>query len=574
MNRLAAVLFFLVSVLPVSGQLIQKKSKGESEYNDALQAFKQGRYDVAMAKFAPLTRDYSNQERSVYSHFYYASAAQHQNKDKEGWNMLQQLLSRYPNWAQKDEVFYLAGHLNFKLKHYYKAMDYLHRIGTSSFQKDVAGLKQHYLSEIKDLGTLKGLHKQFPNDRILASTLVKGIYAKSPPSKSEADLAKNLTTRFKLSGGKGAESEDKDDRLSLKEREKKDKKHFDVAVLLPFRVDAFDAGTRNRNNQYVFDYFQGLLMAQKELKKERIDLRIHSFDIGNTKNSVFDLTKDEVFLNADLVLGPLYPETSEEAAEYSRASGVPVVNPLSTDAKLLTKKYPLYFLAHPSLGLQARQVARVAEGIDPSVIAAVYYGESSKNQALAELYKSEVESAGGRVIAMKRIGGTAETIAPVMAESANLIKPSHVVLFSTDQRSGRTFLNQMRGAGFERTPLIATASSFDRYNTDFSVYGRDIYLLDTDFIDYERLETKTFRHEYFKTHHTLPSVYSFQGYDQLLFLGRKLEKAKRKVDEGIFRTSIADKQGYFLGGFDFRDSRENSVFAIRKFQGNTWVPAN
>jgi ABC-type branched-subunit amino acid transport system substrate-binding protein len=574
MNRLVGILFFFVLLQPVSGQLIQKKSKGDTDYTEALQAFKRENYEVAMAKFAPLTRDYSNQERNVYSHYFYASAAHQVNKEKEAWNMLQQLISRYPGWAHMDEVNYLAGLINFKLKNYHRGLQYLHRITSSSFQKDVAGLEQHYLSDISDLGQLKGLQKQFPSDRVLAGLVVNAVGKRPSPSKSDLELANSLRARFKFADTESEENVE-EEKLALKLSGKKtDKKHFDIAVLLPFRVDAFDATTRNRSNQYVFDYYQGLLLAQKELRKQKVDVRIHPFDIGNEKSSVTRLTEDQTFLNADVVLGPLYPETSEEAAEFSRAAGVPVVNPLSTDAKLLTKKYPLYFLAHASLGLQARQVAHVAKGIDKSVVAAVYYGESSKDFALADLYKSEVEAAGGEVVLMKKIGATPETIAPAMTPPAGMQKVSHVVLFSTDPRSGRAFLNQMRAAGYERTPLIATATSFDRYNTDFSIYGRDLYLLDTDYIDYERTETKVFQHDYYQANNTLPSVYSYQGFDQLLFLGRKLAKFKSQVGEGLTQTTLSDRQGYFLGGFDFRDARENGVFSIRKYQGGTWVLAN
>lgn len=574
MNKLAGILLLMLVLGPVSGQLIQKKDKGDAGFSTALQAFRQEKYTEAMSLFAPLARDYSNQERSVYAHFFYASAAQHLDQDKEGWNMLQQLLSRYPGWAQKDEVYYLAGLFNFKLKNYYRAIDYLQRIGNSSFQKDVAGLKQRFLSELTDLGTLKGLHKQFPNDRMVGAYLVKAINSRPSPARSDVELAKNLTSRFKLAEGKeGAPAGDQDAKSKPKTRSA-DKKHHDVAVLLPFRVDAFAPGARSRSNQYVFDYYQGLLMAQKALKKEKIEVKLHPFDIANTLHSVTNLAEKAEFQNADLILGPLYAETSEEAAEYSRSSGVPVVNPLSTDAKLLTNRYPHYFLAHPSLGLQASQVVQVAKSIDGAVKAVIYFGESSKDSALADFYAAEVKKAGGEVLAMKRIGGTAEAMAPVMTESAGTAKPSHVVLFSTDARSGRAFLNQMRGAGYERTPVIATATAFDRYNTDFSIYGRDIYLLDTDYVDYDRTEVKTFQYDYYMAFNTLPSLYSYQAYDHLMFLGRKLEKHKSKIGDGLSQSSFIDRQGYFLGGFDFGNSRENSVFAIRKYQGNAWVPAN
>ncbi len=569
MNRFLGIILFSLWAGSSVAQLNLRKNKGDTDFNEALQAFKQERYDQAMTRFAILAKDYSNQERSMYAHYFYANAAEKLDKDKEGWNMLQQLITRYPSWAQKDEVYYLAGVLNFKLRNYYRALDYLNRISTSSFQKDVGGLKQHYLPEVKEIATLKGLHKQFPNDRIVASYLVKAISNHTPPNKADTELAKSLTSRFKLSTDEVAPVAQKEEK-KITGKESDSKKYYNVAVLLPFRIDSFDPVSRSRSNQYVFDYYQGLLLAQKQLKKENIDIRLDAYDIGNTKNSVNGLTDTEDFKSAELILGPLHPETSEEVAEYSRKTGVPAINPLSTDSKLLTDRYPHYFLAHASLSVQARQLAQVARSIDPAVKAVIYYGESSKDSALAAHYAEEVKAMGGEVLASTRIGATSEAIAPVLMNGA-AADPSHVALFSTDPRAGRAFLNLMRGAGYERTPLVATATGFDRYNTDFSVFGREVYLLDTDFIDYERKDVKNFQYDYYLANNTLPSVYSYLGYDHLLFFGRKLDKFKDKVGEGITQTRYSDRQGYLLGGFDYRSSRENAIFSVRKFQGNAWV---
>ncbi len=567
MNRFLGIILFLLWAGSSAAQL---KNKGDAAFNEALQAFKQERYDKAMTGFSVLAKDYTNQERSMYAHYFYANAAERTDKDKEGWNMLQQLISRYPNWAQKDEVYYLAGVLNFKLKNYYRGLDYLNRISTSAFQKDVGGLKQRYLAEVKEVATLKGLHKQFPDDRIVASYLVKGINNHTPPNKSDEELARSLASRFKLSANELVAPVEQKEEKRTGRRESADKKYHNVAVLLPYRIDSFDPASRNRSNQYVFDYYQGLLLAQKQLKKENIDVRLNAYDISNIKNSVSNLTNTEDFKSADLILGPLHPETSEEAAEYSRKTGVPVINPLSTDSKLLTDRYPRYFLAHASLSMQARQLAQVARSIDPAVKAMIYYGESSKDSALAVYYAEEIKAMNGQVLGSVRLGATSEAIAPVLMNNG-ATGATHVALFSTDPRAGRAFLNLMRGAGYERTPLVATATGFDRYNTDFSVFGREVYLLDTDFIDYERKDVKTFQYEYYQANNTLPSVYSYLGYDHLLFFGRKLDKFKDKVGEGITQNRYSDRQGYLLGGFDYRSTRENAIFSVRKYQGNTWV---
>lgn len=566
MNKLFGILFICLLTLPASAQLVKK---GDADFSEALTAYKQKKFEQAMKLFEPITKDYSNEDRSAYAKYYYASAAQQLDKDQEGWNMLQQLLSKHSNWAEKDEAYYLAGLLNFKLKGYYRGLDYLNRITTSSYQKDVQGLIQHYIGDLRDVGLLKGLNKQFPSDRIVASTLVKAILAKGGSSKADLELAKNLATKFNLSSGGELTVES----TTKETPETRKKTHYDIAVLLPFRIDAFDASSRTRPNQYVYDYYQGLLLAQKHLQSDKIEVKLNAFDISNEKQSVERLIEAEDFRNSDLVLGPLHPETSEEAAEFSRKTGIPVVNPLSTDSKLLTSKYPYYYLAHASLELQAKQVAQVAETINSEIKALIFYGGSQKDESLAKHYVDEVRSKGGTIMGLKKIGNTTETIASVVSsEAITSLEPTHLVLFSTDPRSGQAFLSLLKGTnGFEGVPVIATATSFDRYNTDFGIYGREIYLLDTDYVDLERPEVKNFRYQYYMAFNTLPSIYSYLGYDHLRFYARKLDKYKDKAGEGIARTQYSDRIGYLLGGFDYGSSRENNVFTIRKYQGNTWI---
>ncbi len=544
----------------------------DKAYTEGLTAFKQGRYDDALARFGALAKDYSNQERSVYSHYLYASAANRLDKTKEGIQMLQQLLSRFPNWSHKDEAYYLGAELNFKLKNYYKGLDYLNRITTSALQTDVEGLKQYYFADVREVAALKAMHKQYPGDRIVAGALVNAIRS-APHNKSDAELATHLIYRFELSeqAKKAVTAEAKTDKSGGKikaEDRLKQKKVFDVSVLLPFRIDEFVSNQRSRSNQFVFDYYQGLVLAQAQLKREKIDVRLSSYDIGTSEIALKNLGHDPEFLRSDLLIGPLYQNTSEVAASFSNEREVVVVNPLSTDSKLLSNKYPNYYLAHPSLEEQIRQVVKVAESIDRKLVAAIYYGETSKDSTMAALYENAVRSKNGVIAAKIKIGyREAEMVEKVQKYTA---EPTHLVLFSTDSRTGPALLNVLRDPG-DTVPLISTSVSFDLSGTKFGAYTRSIYLLDTDFVDEDKQEIKKFQKDYYDLTNTLPSVYSYQAYDHLLFFGRMLAKYRHKINDGIStRTYAGAPENFLLAGFDFRGSRENTVFCIRKYEHGRW----
>ena len=55
------------------------------------------------------------------------------------------------------------------------------------------------------------------------------------------------------------------------------KQGLNVAVLFPFRLDDFAIDQRERSNQYAFDYFEGMKMAQSKLNQEGINVNFTTF---------------------------------------------------------------------------------------------------------------------------------------------------------------------------------------------------------------------------------------------------------------------------------------------------------
>ncbi|HEV7350410.1 ABC transporter substrate-binding protein [Telluribacter sp.] len=547
-----------------NAQLFDKSGKN---YREAIDFYKQGKYLVAMNRLAPLTRTTSS--FAPYSHYYYALAAYQLKKYNDSYLMLRQLVSRYPNWERMNDAHYLMGATQLALGNYQQALQSLQLIDEAGLKKDVQGLKQHYLSQITDLNALKNLQKQNAGDKEVAVALVSLIQKKST-DKADLELSDRLTNRFGIESTETVSVKNPTPGQKSPPRTARnwEKGYYNVAVMLPFRLGEVPASRRSRPNQYAYDYYQGMLLAKQQLKDEGILVNLQTYDIGSEEALMRDLVNNNQFRQSDLLIGPLYTNTYEIASKFASENDVLIVNPLSTDGSLLASSNNAY-LARPSIEYQMAQAAQLAARLSAGLTAAVYYGTTSKDSAMAAAYTEEIKKKGGKVLEMVRITDQKETIDARMSRFERE-KPTHIVLASTDPQSGPALFSVLNGRDLSNVPVIATATSFDFQRSRPHSYGGRLYLLETDYIDLTKDNIKAFRRAYYEQSETLPSVYSYQGYDQLLFLGRMIAKYKDRLSQGLKARQF--DEDYLLSGFDFTKSRENQVSPLLRAEGSRWVP--
>jgi ABC-type branched-subunit amino acid transport system substrate-binding protein len=544
----------------------QRFGNSESKYKDAVASYRQGRYEAAMSKLAPLTSSQSNPSLTAYSHYYYALAAYQLKKYNEGYLMLRQLMTRFPAWNRQDDVHYLMGALQLAQGQYAKGLENLQQIESTAMEREVMGLKQQYLGQIRDLGTLKALQQQFPADKVVALSLVS-LIQKTSTNKADLELSDRLTNRFAAEANTRAADAEK--RKSIPRTERNwNKGYYNVAVMLPFRLDEFQSARRTRSNQFAYDYYQGMLLAQQQLRREGITVNLQSYDVSNEEDPMLELLNNVQFRQADLLIGPLYPKTYDLASGFATENDVLLVNPLSTDGTLLSKSDNAY-LAHPSVDYQMKQAAQVASRLTPRLAAVIYYGATAKDSAMAVAYEEEIKSRGGKVIERVRITDRKEDM-NIRMSRFETEKPTHVLLASTDPQSGPAMVSALNARGLSGVPLIATSTSFDFQRSRPQSYGGRLYLIETDYIDLYKESVRAFRKAYYDQTSTLPSVYAYQGYDQLLFLGRRLAKYKDRLADGL--KSRLTEDDYLLSGFDFSNGRENQIMPILRHEGSRWVP--
>jgi ABC-type branched-subunit amino acid transport system substrate-binding protein/predicted negative regulator of RcsB-dependent stress response len=548
----------------------QNVAQAESRYKTAVNDYKQGKYAVAMEKLYPMTSINAKTIYSPYAHYYYALSAYQLKRYKESRNMLVQLQSRYPGWNRIGDALYLLGAIQLENKQWNEGLETLNRIKESSLSKDIQALKQHYLAELGDLAKLKALQKQFNNDRDIALVFVQ--FVENTPSASQPDLqlAAQLDKQFKFSRKEKSVSEDRPKRSTPKSDNQWTKGYLDVSVLLPFRLDEFSTAKR-RSNQFAYDYYLGLTMAKEQLVTEGINVNLWAYDVGNDAKSMQTIADNKTFQLSDMVIGPLYQGSFDVAAAFISDAPAIMLNPLSTDAALLKPASNIY-LGHPSIAYQTQRAAQWMKTQSSGLSAAIYYGNTSKDSAMAALYAAEWKSLGGKVTGAMKIQADREWLEGHIP-SYETNRPAHVALFSSDGVSGGNLIEVLNGRKLNTIPVLATSTSFNPEYSRLSRYGARLNLINPDHVDREKESVRQFQKNYFNKTNTFPSVYSYQGYDQLLFFARMLFKYKDKFSNGLQSRRYGEEE-FLLNGFDYTKTNENQISPVLKYNGTKWVPVD
>ena len=561
---LLAVLF--LSITPGMGQ---KTKDYSSIYSSAVSDYKSARYNDAMNKLAPLTNQSAPNKFAEYAHYYYALSAYQLKRYKESRQMLTQLIGRYPDWNRKNDVYYLLGANYLAVGQWRDAIGTFDKIKDSSFASDIQSLKQNYLYGIQDLAAMINLQKQFPDDQDIAVELVQ--YIENSPKSSSADIyyAEQLKKKYKIKASKSDVAQQKPKKSTPKRDSQWTKGYLNVAVLLPFRLNEFDVN-KSRSNQFAYDYYLGLLQARETLQAEGVNIKLVTYDVGTDEKLMNIIVGTPLFQESDLVLGPLYNSTFGEVAEYASGAEMMLVNPLATDGALLKSRENVY-LARPSIEFQTKKAVQQMKRVVSGLNAAIFYGNSAKDSSMAILYAAELKAKGGKVMLMKKIGSSLEQMEGGIP-TFETQKPDHIALFSSFSSTGSNLMQILSERKLTWIPVVANSASFKASLKQLSKWGSRLYLIETEYVDPEKV--REFQKKYYQVNNSFPSVYSYQGYDQLLFFGRALNKYKGDFKQGLASKFNDDSDAYLLGGFDYSKGHENQISPVLKYDGTKWVRVN
>lgn len=530
------VLFIIIFHFNANGQNPNLEFK--AKYEDAKLSIKSKNFSKALTQFEYLSKSYTQNNHSPYIQYFIGFSKFKLLQLNDAEKTVQELLSNYPEWSQKDDANFLLGSINISKKDLKKALNSFEKVNSKKLWTNINTILKKELFNISDKNLIKQYVNEYPNIEILKEFLSNskiidqyGLLPDNVPILPDNSKFQNLNKGF-----------------------------INVGVLFPFQLKNISSEKNENDNQYAIDMYEGMLFGVEKLKDEGITIKLHAYDIENKIDKIEKLLYNKQFLEEDLIIGPLHSETNKIAQYYANEKKVPLLNPLSKNADLITNK--LYsFLVNASFEHQAEQAANfVINNFYGDAI--VIYGNTAKDSTVAMAYAAEFHKQSNKAI---------QTIKYLNSNSLNSLvknKIGHIFMVCSSKLGGTIF--NIIEKKMENVPVIAMRESFPDLLQFNSNNKPNLYFINPEFVDDNNENIKNFKLDFWNKRNILASYYTIKGYDMMLFWGRQISKNKSNFKQML--SIKANNDGYLLNGFDYsNNSNENSALTITAFENGNEV---
>lgn len=199
-----------------------------------------------------------------------------------------------------------------------------------------------------------------------------------------------------------------------------------AALMMPFELD----GPQNANQRKMVEFYQGVLLAVNELKKDGRSLDLHVYDTGSENSSVSPILSKPEMKYMDIIFGPKYEGHISEAASFARENGIPIVLPVhSSDEDLISNSY-VYQLNTPSATMYSQSCRFLLKQFrNPKLIVIGTKGEEESPMVIH--LKREMERTGNPCVIFDVNPDNAD-IASKLADTLSADRQNIFVLSNSD----------------------------------------------------------------------------------------------------------------------------------------------
>lgn len=563
MRYLLAIILLIISLVGVQAQSDQEL---KNSYNYGKKLFSEGKYNNARDIFYKLTQPLPNNLYEKHAYYFYAIASYKAGDKQVAQTYLQKAIEKFPTFSQIDEVKYLLGVVYFESGAYKQALDVLSTVKQSSFAENISSTKKHFLYALPT-EQLKNLYNQYAQagtavDEVLGKTLAQ----KLTTERLNAEEKKLLTT-LSQKYGLPTEPTNANNTISVP----KLKPYYNVGIFLPFMQKETSPNNPIRKYQFVYDMYEGMKIAQKDLEKENVKINLFAFDTERNDTTIQGLVQKEWNSEIDLIIGPLYPNNIKPLAKIAEAKKINIVNPLGNDSELI-KTNPYIFFPEPTPETQGTKAAEFSISSFVGKNALIYYGSNFQDSLIAFAYKKRIEQEQGYKVFVNKLKDKVGYFSYV-GDLAKIAKTdsAHLFVCTDDENKALNIISAMRSSkrGF---PILAQRSWLDFSQIPLDqLEQQNVHIIMTDYI-LKNKASQDFQREYISRTNIFPSRFAYMGYEMLYYFGKIMAKHGYNFQDALKQTNY--EKGRTMAGFNFYNSNDNHCFTICRFSDGDFEVVN
>ena len=298
---------------------------------------------------------------------------------------------------------------------------------------------------------------------------------------------------------------------------------LDIALMLPLEVSS------KPNASYV-EFYQGFLLGLEHLKEEgRGAVNLTVYNTGPAQLKVKEIVDNGAFDATDLIVGPVYEDELKPVVDFAEKRGVPVVSPL---ANLSAVKSPVLYQLSPA---PEKKYAKIGNLIDGGRDIYLIYASSNDSEFEREII-AELEGKSRYSYTysynQKSIFTPRDASSPAIADMADVLKGERPCLFivlanaETDVDRILATISSANTSIVERGTksaqyVVLGTSRWGRFNNidHTSFFNNNVVMISTYHAKRDSAAVRDFDSRYIKSYGTLPSLYSYRGYDAAVIFG-------------------------------------------------------
>lgn len=170
-----------------------------------------------------------------------------------------------------------------------------------------------------------------------------------------------------------------------------DIKTIRVALLLPIGLKE-GTNVSNAAGKRMVEYYEGVLLALEDLKKNKISVDLQIFDTGTKTDIIPGILKKESLKNINLIIGGLSDPQIKLISNFAYENNIPYVIPFSSNSDETLSKYNVYQVNAPHSYRDTKASAAFCNKYKNSNI--VFYTPEGKNNnmGLIETIQKDLNS--------------------------------------------------------------------------------------------------------------------------------------------------------------------------------------
>lgn len=522
------------------------------EYQKAKTALLAKDYWGAMNGFKPLLDSEKYGNLANYAAFHLAEAALGANQPVQAINALQPIFGNA--WNKSDEAKYLLAIAYFQNNQNTEALRVIQTIKKEEILKQSYNATFEFLSKSTASFLVANL-EEFKSNEGYVSALVTVLQKQTIMSASEIAALNQIraTTSNK--------NLIKDDVL-------------DLVVILPFTGSGASTISGIGYTDFMFELYQGIELGVEQLKAEGQKIYLQTFDSKRDLTHLANLLKDPALKQADVIIGPIYPEESDLVSTFAETEQIPFIHPLSNlgDRFEQTK---FSYLFRPSVNSLSAGIISSLKSQKWGTRVAVGYSGSSRDEKLGLLLQAELQKAGFQVTKIQKIDprNAAGFLQGMGVSRGNNPSVDQIILLTDDPAIAQPVFSLMESITAS-VPVLVMDSwlGFNFANYEMLEFP-NFYFIYNNTPKFDSDAMNSYRDYYYEQYLAYPSLNSILGSELVHWVGSNESQAfnfelRRSLDQKSFQP------GKLTWGFNFQNSNNNTYTPVFRLEAGELIPLN